>query len=362
MVLITKDGTELELFLGEKPDNVFFLENKEKGIKKEMAYILSKKDEFSPERYFIFIFHNNELPENYIFQLYEKNLNKRIGWIFPLQALSSNKHSYSNNEHFLKIAFPAFINLISSVKQHYTPEMKDSFLLDDFYSPGSIILILDKEEINQISSFNIDDYIPNLYQYGYLSKPYNIKLNKNIEYEFYEDNTSKSIRTRISIAPISSHLKNDYFIYQLFKELLGHEEGPPFRFYLLYQIIELLIRRIFNHQFNTKIISVPIENQDLFDMKDKLQEMASEKKRINLLFNEYAKVNSPELYDLLSDFLSLREQDKAKNTLADLLYKVRSFLVHNYRQIEPKQVNLMGDINFYFERIIIYLLINYKEI
>jgi len=362
MIFIKKDGVEVNLELGVETLKGILIENKKNNIQREIPYILPKKIEYSPNRYTVFIFFHNECPENYIFQVYEKNINQRIGWIFPIQAILSNSHSYADDEHFLKIAYPAFINLIYSknIQPHNIPLLKENLTLEDFYSINSVILILDNKELKKINNFKIRDYIPNLYQYGYSSKKNKIKSNKNIWNEFLEDINSNKIRKRITISSISKKLKDDDFIFYLFEEALSKEEHPVIRFYLLYQIIELLIRKVFNDQFKKKISFIKLEEEDLFDLNKKLQEMTNEKRRINLLFNKYTQISSPELEGLFLDFLNIKEKDE-KTSLADLLYSVRTFLVHNYRQVTIQQKNLIGDINFYFERIVIYLLINYNE-
>ncbi len=363
MVLKVKTDDEVLLQLVKETDNGVIVENKQKEIQREIKYILQKKKDYPPERYTVLILFHNELPENYIFQIYEKSIDQRIGWIFPIQALLSNNHSYAKDEHFLKVAYPAFINLISSqnIQPQKIPDLKDEMSLEDFYLNNSIILILDNEELKNIKEFNFEDYMPNLYQYGYFVKPNKIKLHKNVLDEFFEDVSSKKVHKRLTISSISVNLKKDVFINQLFKEQLSDESHKIIIFYLLYQIIELLIKRVFDDQFKKKIKVISLENVNLFDLNKKLQEMTSEKKRIKSLLNEYSNSKSIELEELLFEFLQIPEEEKKDYNLADLIYEVRTFLVHSYRRITNKQKILMEDINFYFERIIIYLLINYKE-
>lgn len=218
---------------------------------------------------------------------------------------------------------------------------------------------MDREELKKITDFNIEEYIPNFYKFGYFTNQNNIKLNAKVLDEFYEDIVNKSLRQRITISSISINLKEDIFIYKLFNDLLCNEEHPIIRFYFLYQIIELLIKKVFADQFNKKIASISPKNEDLFDLNKRLQEMTDEKWRVNLLLTKYSNVRSPELEELLLNFLGITDKNQSY-TLAYLLYKTRTFLVHNLRDIKLEQKNLMNDINFYFERVVIYLLINYK--
>ena len=77
MVLKIKVDDEVYLKLGEKTKSGVIVENKEKNIQREINYILSKNEEYPPDRYTIHLFFHNELPENYIFQVYEKSIGER---------------------------------------------------------------------------------------------------------------------------------------------------------------------------------------------------------------------------------------------------------------------------------------------
>lgn len=369
MALLINAGFEVRLELGGINENKIILEDKDKSIQREIAYVLPPRDDYPPNRYTVLVLFHNNLPENYIFQVYEKSINQRIGWIFPIQALLSNKHSYAENEHFLKIAYPAFINLISpkDKQQHHIPQLKEEYTLEDFYSSNSAILILDNEELKKLNNFKFENYIPSFYHYGYFLQQNNIQLHPKIMDEFFSetrpDIRSKSLREKIIIRPVSKDLVEEEFIYQLFKELLCDEDHTIIRFYLLYQIIELLIKKVFSSQFKKNIPDISSsEDIDLFELNKKLQKMTDEKSRIRLLFNSYSQVKCPELEEIFFDFFDVKDNEKKDYSLPTLLYRVRNLLVHNYRHITTKQKDLMADINFYFERIVIYLLINYKEI
>ncbi len=369
MALSIDMGDEVRLEINDKEDDKIILENIENNIQREITYVLPPRKDYPPDRYVVLVLIHNNLPENYIFQVYEKSISQRIGWIFPIQALLSNKHEYSGNEHFLKIAYPAFINLISpkGKQQHTIPQLKEEYVLDDFYSSNSVIIIFDKEELKKLNDFNFDNYLPCLYQYGYFPLKNNIILHPKVMDNFFIearlDIREKSLRKKIVIEPVSEDLKEEEFINQLFKELLCNEEHIIIRFYLLYQIIELLIKKVFNSQFKNKISDLASsEDVDLFELNRKLQKMTDEKSRIGLLFNSYSQVTSLELEEIIFDFFDTPDAEKNNYSLPILLYRVRNLLVHDYRNITTKQKRLMEDINFYFEKIVIYLLINYKEI
>ena len=99
-------GDKVRLELVQKTESGILVENKEKNVQRGIGYVLQKNEEYPPERYTVLVMFHNELPENYIFEVYEKKINKRIGWIFPLQALLSNRHSFADDVHFLHVILP----------------------------------------------------------------------------------------------------------------------------------------------------------------------------------------------------------------------------------------------------------------
>jgi hypothetical protein len=242
------------------------------------------------------------------------------------------------------------------------PFISSIMSLNDFYDSDSVIIILHKPEIEKINGFEICDYIPNLCKYGYTFK-FNLLLDINplLKKEFYVEEAEQKLRERINIKPIAKEFRDDKFIRILFQDKLIKEGHPLVRFHLFYQIIELLIAKVFKLKFNELKNSIDPESVDLFEVRDKILEISSEKKRLNILLSEYTQVESEDLKQLCSIFLNITEAERQNKSLGDFIYGVRSFLVHNYRQIDNHQEELLKDINYHFERFLIAVLIEYKE-
>ena len=181
---IKNELSEIEYSLTEVVPNIndeqtyFELSDVQNSIKIYIDYVLTiyrdnnNNTDHKHEDYSLFILKSFELnKENDIFQVYEKVADLRIGWIFPIQALVSNKHGCAENEHFLKYAYVAFYKLLLNQEDysHFTPSIEqiEDYKLTDFYGDNIIILILFKTNIQKIANFNIDNYLASLYSHSY---------------------------------------------------------------------------------------------------------------------------------------------------------------------------------------------------
>lgn len=368
MVLIIGDNLDkyplFFLKLDEESKEVI-LKNIERKVEIRLPYVLKIDKEFNPNDYMLYILFHNNLPENAILQLFEKDISERIGWIFPINALTSTNHDYKNNIHFLKMAYVSYINLASGNISNLnsssfikSPTSQEAVGLIDFFYPQSVVIILHKPVLLKIEDFNFYEYLPSLYKWGY-SMMFNPskELHENKISQFYDE--GKKIINKITINKMSCSLKDEGFIKKLFSEWLDSEQHPIMQFYLLYQLIELLINKVSKNEFKKIAINISQEKEDLEELPYKLQTLSRESAKIVILFKQYTQIQSNELKELCIKFLNnpeLRNKD-----LPELLYKVRCFLVHNYRDINKEQLKDITDINFYFEDVVISILNEYKE-
>jgi hypothetical protein len=141
---IKNEISEIKYSLTEVLPNInneqtyFELFDVQNSIKIYIDYVLTPHTDYELEDYSLFILKSFELNrENDIFQVYEKVADLRIGWIFPIQALVSNKHGCAENEHFLKYAYVAFYKLLLNQEDysHFTPSIEqiENYKLTDFY-------------------------------------------------------------------------------------------------------------------------------------------------------------------------------------------------------------------------------------
>ncbi|RAI94308.1 hypothetical protein DET54_108108 [Paenibacillus pabuli] len=359
MVLQIKTSQEEDLFVADvtyNPEQSCFIVKCISNVKQHeveffLDYVLNPDQLYRLEDYTIHIFYNHNYIENNIFQVCESEIDKRIGWIFPMQALVSIEHDYSDNIHFLRYAFVAFQKLLNDQsdcgikKVPITNERTIS--LFDFYPQDSFVLITCNEITEKIPDFNIENYYASLYSQG-------LHATKGDYVRQITNDGEKKLHVR----SISDHVKSEGFLTQLFKELLNNEKHPLVRFYLLYQAIELLIEKIFNREIIDLIDEVSKQTNNLFKLKEKLGGLANEKERVGKLFNQYtSSLGSKEIVmNYCNELLNLVGRESKKNA-PDALYNVRNLLVHDYRSIPSVDHPLIEQINEAFETLVVEFLL-----
>lgn len=279
---------------------------------------------------------------------------KRIGWLFPIQALFSSDHDFTGNDHFLKYAYVA-LNRLFDILNITRENAPDEFDLEDYYNDTSLcMMIWDRANSDTIEGFNIDQYTVSLYEYGYYrSEGQDFDLKRFPEIG----------RTKIHLKSISKALQEEEYILSLFKYQLPSVNNEIIRFYFIYQIIEILINIIFDNKFQLILEEINKEGRNLFDIKDTIQNEINEKHRINLLFDSYSSLSDSlsraelkESCDLLLTHHSLC----TKHTCVDAVYAVRCFLVHRLYSLDTETIDILKEINRNFILVIIDLLLSFK--
>ncbi|WP_214762261.1 hypothetical protein [Exiguobacterium sp. s146] len=296
--------------------------------------------------YMVFTFYNNSFAENDIYQVYDHASSTRIGWTFPLQSLLSNNHDYAHNEHFLPYALVAFKKLIiEEFPNSLIPEvtLDGEYNLGDFYNADeTIIMVLNKNQTRDIENFSIINYLPFLYGKGYYADNYNYKSPISCNGK------------RLNLKVTSEEIRNDEFIIQLFQKLLLQDNHHLVRFYLLYQVIELLIEKVFKKEFSEMLDSLGTDEKTLFQIKEDLGNIAKEKKRINKLFTVYTRKQDIKIRLMESCNEILRSIGRKQFTdPSEALYNVRNLFVHEYRSIPMENHYMIESINDLFEELVI---------
>lgn len=297
----------------------------------------------------------NESPactENSIYQVYVGK--QRIGWIFPLQALLSEEHDQSKNPYFLKYAYVALCLLLQDVEEIDKREMPGEFFLEDYYDPKQSILVIDGENTAKLDSFLLENYIVGLFQYGYAFKGKGNIWAERLPIETQSKITLKALSPELSAVP------NINF---LFKEQLPVAENEVIRFYLCYQIIELLIAVVFEDQFQSILAKISEDSEALFDQRDNLSKISSEKHRIKILFSNYVSCETVHQTDLdLACKKLLDINGKAVSSqYYENLYSVRCLLVHRLYTLSADSYDILQDINKPFLNVIMDILFSFKK-
>jgi hypothetical protein len=366
-IQVGDEKRNLDKVILERGNGSFNLLDASESLFASVKYVLKIVDNYEPDDYLIYLFRHNNIAENHIFQVYEKNLGDRIGWIFPIQSLMSSDHSYAGDEHFLKYAYVAYCKLLKRDGDlpTYTPILNAdaAYTLEDFYGKNRVVLVLSKNLLTRIDPFNVISYLPSLYKKGY---HYLTLSNYFIEDSIGQrDIYFEETRKRITICRTSQYLEDNSYLSFLFIDLLPYEKHCLVRFYFLYQVIELLIERILNKGLKSFFSEIEgMINTQATILKDKVHDinsLLSERNRIQRLFGDYVvNIDYVKLRDECNRLLSLASIDTQEEA-AKSLYTARNLLVHNYRTLPQNCASYIEDLNDSLETFIIDLLMNYTE-
>ena len=316
----------------------------------EMSYypILKLDNSYDVKHFSYKLFYNEGSCENSIYQVYVGD--DRIGWIFPVQALLSPDHDYAENEYFLKYAYIATYLLLRDINQIDKIDSPQEFVLDDYTDEMKCILVLDHENIEKIEDFDISDYTVGLFKYGY---EYNGKGNFNP--------SAIKGKKRLTIFPLAKELRGNPSINELFVDQFLLASNAVIRFHICYQIIELLISKVFEHKFRSIVEKLSDNPEELFDLREDLSRITAEKERVKCLFEDYTKCETRDKVEIgaaCKHFLDLNGKKTTDNFYYDL-YSVRCMLVHKLYAINKQSRECLDDINVLLLNIVIDMLFSF---
>lgn len=324
------------------------------------------------DNYLVFLLFRSEYSENDIFEVYDRQSDRRWGWIFPLQALCSTAHKFSEHKYFLRFAQAAFNKLCEGLEQAFLTvgDLTGSEEADirKFYSEDSIVLILYKDALVDANAFQIDDYLPCLFKFGYYlqgSSRNPRDVAKNEQPESYAQ-----LDGRLRIEPISGCLRGIPFVRSVLAELLPYERNPILAFYYQYQIVELLLERVMHvgqQEFVNEVTAKPLIPTEIKESIERFLDKASEKKRLRLLFGSHLTrpIDEGRLRDVCNRFLRAHDPAPAafldKVNFSEYLYPVRNMLFHGLRHVDDRAMPLVETINIEFKAVVCDLLIAYSD-
>ena len=356
-----KDLSNLEIIKQEA--NVFFkISDNENQNSIVIEYQPILEEEFNYENFELVLFENNYLnAENDVFQIYDKDEKIRLGWMFPLSNLEGKENDYTDNEFLNKYKFVAFHLLLLAKEKNLNIDTNQvEYNISDIYLNNPIVLILSKENTSKIADFSIENYIPSFSKYGYYKQnEFQNSLNLRPKNEFCLKYRGKE---KLNLFKSQRDINSDRFFTELFSKHLKSLEHHLIRFHILYQIIEYILTERFDVVFNNLIGEYNDKNIVKNDFIEKINELGKErvnvKKVIDCLKEKKCDFIIPNLERDCKDLLDSHNK-KIRNSLGDLIYDVRNLMVHNYRDIEDSEVEIVENITHELELLTINIIEKY---
>lgn len=261
--------------------------------------------------------------ENDIFILHHSNSNSesRIGWLFPLESITSREHSFFDSKHY-----GGFARIVSLYLKKNIDNVS-SVMKNDEYIENSHILVIYNEYARKNKIDSIEELLLPLSKYGYYTRYSNDRKLYLNDYGIAE--LSKIKENKLVINK-NKNISIDY-INKIYTEILPFEPSPYYRFMLLYQIIENEMENL----FYSKIEEYKNTNFSIGSIRIEITKLSKEDQLITMLFNEvYKKGPNPEsiMSDIRDLFLNFKRQDEIARLISfsDVLYAFRNILVHSY--------------------------------
>jgi hypothetical protein len=258
--------------------------------------------------------------ESDIFQVALDENESRDGFILPLAVLESE---VQDDPAILRYSYIAALGILAS-----SIDINGKCTFSDLFKD------LDKDNVNilvinhyQKCPCDIEDYRLSLLSYGYTWKhTYNVIAN-NIDRTFF--NLQKSIRLFKT-----EHILNDNPFYkQLFTENITSIKYPTFRFLLIYQVLEYLMEKQKQNDFDAILNLIKIPSPDMNQIIDKIQNLRKEKSLLGDIYNpnkpsqryNFLRINFNSYY---KEIFSCEANDESI-----CIYNIRNKLFHSYRTI-----------------------------
>jgi hypothetical protein len=322
----------------------------------------SKRDYNSCD-YDIFFLLKKNVKESEVVRLCKPGDNATVGYLLPLLSMESNAHKHANDRSFLRYAFIAIqellrrCDIIGLMKEVKTNQI--DYALSDLLHDEVVICIIYKVMLN-IGDFS--RIAPVLFKYGYIKA--NSKKPSELQYRIKNEDEL----TKITLHQISSEIIEAPLIDKILHEQFPYEKNIAFKFFILYQIIELLMERVYNYFQNKIIAELILYKDNLSKSKEILgavQDVSSEKRRLKLLFTHFITTfdNKNELKDACLGINQRMIDGEVKDTkdFVEYFYPIRNYIVHNYRKFPEHELHNLDIILDYFIDALPSMLSGYDE-
>jgi hypothetical protein len=264
-----------------------------------------------------------------------KSKGKRIGWLFPIIAISSDNHDYKSNKHFHIYAFIAMQFLANKYFNKFF-EANTIIRFDQIELPRNYILVVNRERAKD-AEFNINKCYLSIARFGI----FNTDLNK-INFEHYDDfdeTDSLTIESISFLDEIQTHIDN------VLSKYLPAVSDPIFAFFIIYQLFEILIADLHELEKHALLNRIPeLQSRSLRDTLERLKGYLNESTALRKLTESTPNKNYLEIFNEARDLLITETRTDTDEAWIDSIYALRNSLFHSYLRTGAQSPEIIGKI------------------
>jgi len=217
--------------------------------------------------------------------------------------------------------------------------------LTSFAPDSTVLLVVSKGVISQGELFNLARLYPYLTSIGVLDEKQSKGGTAVVPF-------LRPMGGKIKLIHSSQDFSDDKLVRALLSYAAHAFGSPVLQFFYLYQVIELLMEKIFSVEQDSIIAKINHARGEVSKVKEAMDDLAeciSEKKRINAIIDKYCEP-APSLNDLVGTCRDLNRALGVKegDTLAKSLYPLRNLVFHNYRSFPDQNLDDLMQVNRLF--------------
>lgn len=307
--------------------------------------------------YDVLVFTRPNWPEAQIWTLKEGGEN--VGHVFSLEALASSQSSLLNNK-YTKVAGAIVLQRLCLGRTYNEITLRlcklnERYGIDDIYPENCVVGVISRKRIVALGSVVNDwnqfvlDRLPVFSENGLhlLSEVAGRKT-----YDSASTEKLPAYTRNLQLSGVNGHLPGAArrFLQEVLLKEVPFQEHPAFRYFLCYQLIEVLIDDLHTRVLQVFLIDSAGKNsQELRALLKKLQERIREKDRVMRLIHANA---SGQVYNDLrsacnSVLLSLGRPEEGDT--AEAIYALRNMLFHDFNAAACATVSLKAASDLFFQ-------------
>lgn len=226
-----------------------------------------------------------------VVELKQKATNKRLGYLYPLAALGPDStftkwpgvFAHAAVDWILTTEFAKDLLTISQIED-ITPEKGRSIV--DCFDPTLGVVVLSKQGLGD-AACGADSLRLMIQEHGI--RPISARGTPP------DTDAEPQFEPHLHLRKCSAHITDELDQFCFLLEVADQQSYLPARLLILYQIVEAFIARVFE-QAASALVSDSAMLRNIWELRERLDELSREKSRINLLFSDYIDDKSREVH------------------------------------------------------------------